>query len=200
MREICFKLFDLPTHQVLVKRERDNSGYLLTNSVFLKEPFFEGMVNSSMVFSDQYERDNLFNNYREKDAERFLKKLLAQFEEREALSDSVLLKALEDYQVTEKLLPQFEQSESFQRVHPKEEIESFGILIQTLNEKHNINLPLIPIIELYEEFTIARNDYYQPFSFIEKGHTEEFIDFLKDKITKQLIGLNLRVSLNNFGY
>ncbi len=80
MKEVKFRIIELPTHQILLTKDFDDdeeSKPLLTISFFL-----EGLkVNQKFVYDDEAKRDEIFDKVTDEQAQKTLDYALALFNE-----------------------------------------------------------------------------------------------------------------------
>ena len=79
MKEVNFKIIELPTHQVLLTKdfdEEENDQPLVVITFFL-----DGIrLNMKLGYADEAKRDKMFSEFTEIQAQSFLDKMKAQFE------------------------------------------------------------------------------------------------------------------------
>ena len=80
MKQVNFRIIELPTHQVLLTKDFDDdeeSKPLLTITFFL-----EGVkVNQKLGYDDEAKRDKIFNDFTDEQAQTMLDNTLAMFNE-----------------------------------------------------------------------------------------------------------------------
>ena len=79
MKEINFKIIELPTHQILVSKDFDND----EDSSLLVVTFFDDgiKVNQSFWYKDEDVRDKAFNDFSDETATKFLNNALQMFKD-----------------------------------------------------------------------------------------------------------------------
>ena len=79
MKEVHFRIIELPTHQVLLTKdfdEEENDKPLVVITFFL-----DGIkLNMKLGYTDEHKRDKMFSEFTEIQAQSFLDKMKAQFE------------------------------------------------------------------------------------------------------------------------
>jgi hypothetical protein len=80
MKEVNFRIIELPTHQVLLTKDFDDDE---ENSRLLTVTFFlEGIkVSQKFGYSDEEKRDEIFVDFTDENAQKMLNNTLAMFNE-----------------------------------------------------------------------------------------------------------------------